>query len=470
MKELTIHHIAAEGDGPACVRVGYRPREGVQVQEREVPFTFSLTSEERRLIQWYLEQYLLFPWGEFRSRAVQVEALLVSKGTELFGAVFGSPETGMLYASAAADLPNTRLTIFASDPMGISLPWELMRDPERADGVELARLAYGFVRSQDDIGDCSSAPTSDDTLNILMVISRPGGSEGDVPFQSVARSLLQLFRPHHDRVHLDVLRPPTLEQLACVLASKPDYYHVLHFDGHGTFPQMGASKQIQALLKLQGQLIFERVDGGARPVSGEELGKLLAKKGVRLVVLNACQSGTTYPEALYPSLGNQLLLAGVGGVVAMAYSVFVETARRFMAGLYQELMNGQELARAVGLAREGLVTHAERFSLVGQVPLRDWIVPVVLQTAPIHLLKEPDQAIHFGDAPSGYQQDPIGAEIDFPASSPVGLIGRDDVVLKMERALQGDTVVLLGGMAGVGKTEAALGVARWRAETGALQD
>ena len=47
-----------------------------------------------------------------------------------------------------------------------------------------------------------------------MVISRPAGPERDVPFQSVARPLMELFRPHGERIHLDVLRPPTFEQLA----------------------------------------------------------------------------------------------------------------------------------------------------------------------------------------------------------------------------------------------------------------
>ena len=41
--------------------------------------------------------------------------------------------------------------------------------------------------------------------------------------------------------------------------------------------------------------------GGSREVTGAELGGLLAGKGVPAVILNACQSGMTHPEALYPS-------------------------------------------------------------------------------------------------------------------------------------------------------------------------
>lgn len=468
MKELTIHHLPADGNRPARVRVGYRPSEGSQVQEREAEFQFAFTNEERGLIQWYLEEYLLFPWGEFRNRAAAAEALMERKGDELFHAVFCDDETTELYARVMDDLLDTRIHISASDPADISIPWELMRGPVGKGNGDIARLAHAFVRGQPDTSYDPSAFPSAATFNILMVICRPGGPEGDVPFQSVARSLLELFRPHPDRIRLDILRPPTFERLAEVLASKPNYYHVLHFDGHGTFPHAGATKQVQALLKLQGQLMFEREDGGLRAVKGEELGKLLAGKGVPAVILNACQSGMTYPEALYPSLGNQILLAGVGGVVAMAYSVYVEAARQFMARLYQGLINGEELARAAAIAREGLGEHPDRFSPVGMVPIRDWIVPVVLQTGPIRLVPESPRSLQLGDAPSGYRQEAGDAEINFPASSPLGLVGRDGVLLEMERAFQEQTVVLLGGWAGAGKTEVALSFARWRAETGGL--
>jgi hypothetical protein len=110
-------------------------------------------------------------------------------------------------------------------------------------------------------------------INILMVLSRPDGEE-EVPFHSVARSLLELFRPHRDRIHLEVLRPPTLPQLARALTDKPNFYHLLHFDGHGTFPH--SSEPASSKAGTQGRLLFEDSDGRAVEVTGEELGGLLA--------------------------------------------------------------------------------------------------------------------------------------------------------------------------------------------------
>ena len=467
MKELTITHIPAEGDTPARVRVGYRAESLSKPQERETEFTFAITDEQRRLIQWYIEQYLIYPWGEFRTRAQRVEELMEQLGAELFDAVFSSRETSRLYTHVADDLSNTLIVIHASSPEGIALPWELMRDPALGPFGDLAHLTYAFVRSQPDlIFQPQPAPTDAETFNILMVICRPGGPEGDVPFQSVARPLLELFRPHRDRICLDILRPPTFEQLSRVLADKPNFYHVLHFDGHGVFPQ--GSRLFYTLTRAQGQLIFESEDGKPHPVTGEEFGKLLADKGVPVVVLNACQSGMTRPESLYPSVGNQLLKAGMRGVVAMAYSVYVQTAVRFMARLYESLMKGEEFARAVALAREELRAHTQRFSPIGEVGLRDWVVPVLYEAAPVRLTTKTMRDLRLDPSILQDQQAKAGAEIDCPEPPAFGFVGRDDVMLELERAFQTETIVLLDGMAGVGKTETAVGFARWWAETGAL--
>jgi hypothetical protein len=104
-------------------------------------------------------------------------------GVKLFDAVFRSRETGALYAHAANDLANTRIVIHTEDPAGIALPWELMRDPTRREYGDLAPLAHAFARSQPDlIFQPALVPSAEASFNILMVICRPGGPRGDVPF------------------------------------------------------------------------------------------------------------------------------------------------------------------------------------------------------------------------------------------------------------------------------------------------
>ena len=462
MKELTIAYIPAENGAPPKVRVSYRPEPRARDKSHEADFHFTVTDDQRKLIQWYLEEYLIYPWGVFRKRALEAEALMVQLGEDLFRAVFCDSSMMALYAYITNTLSETDIYIHANHPEGISIPWELMHDPERGEYGDLARLARTFARSQPDVVFEPPPELKGDTFNILLVICRPGGPEGDIPFQSVARPLLELVRPYRDCINVDVLRPPTFERLGRALNEKPGFYHVLHFDGHGSFPQAHDIHQYYGQEGPQGLLQF-----GDRLVSGEELGGLLAGKGIPVVLLNACQSGMTLPECTYPSVGNQLLRSGARGVVAMAYSVYKDTAVQFMASLYEGLINGEELARAVHNAREALRNKPERKSPIGEVQLRDWIVPVLFQAAPVRVMK-PRKNIHLKPTHLTGQQTEAGAEIGCPEKPALGFVGRDGVTLDLEQAFENETIVLLEGMAGVGKTEMAMAFARWRAETGAL--
>src|SRR4051812_17202091 len=75
MKELAIHHeVPKKGQRRPRVRVSYRPQEGAQAQDRTVKrFAFTVTDKQRQLIQWYLEEFLICPYGEFLTRAQGAE-------------------------------------------------------------------------------------------------------------------------------------------------------------------------------------------------------------------------------------------------------------------------------------------------------------------------------------------------------------------------------------------------------------
>jgi CHAT domain-containing protein len=155
---------------------------------------------------------------------------------------------------------------------------------------------------------------------------------------------------------LKLLRPPTFEQLAHDLREAKDRdepYHVVHFDGHGAY---GESRQRKG---EHGYLMFENaaLDRNLEPVGGPALGGLLAETNVPVLVLNACRSAHADPPAApvqvacapnphaearaFGSLAQEIMDAGVAGEVAMRYNVFVETAARFVADVYDALVRGQ---------------------------------------------------------------------------------------------------------------------------------
>jgi len=426
----------------------------------ELEFSFVVTDEDRREIQWYLEDYLIYPWGEWCNRAKRVEQLMEELGAGLFRALFGNSGASEIYSHMSDDLANTRIVIQADSTDGIALPWEIIRDPMIIENGYLALMAKAFVRSETGlIVESQHKMHEKGSLNILMVICRPGGKH-DVPFQSVSRPLLEIFKQRGSSVHIDVLRPPTFENLSEVLSAKPGLYHVLHFDGHGQFPD-GTG--------LEGRLVFEKDCGSPHYVGGQELGAILKDKGLALIVLNACQTGMTRPDALFPTVANQLLRVGVHSVVAMAYSVYVQTSVRFMARLYEELLMGQELATAVAFAREELRSHPERLSLIGSVNLRDWFVPNLFEAAPVRFDIKPTKGKRIEEPSFEKQSIKVVEEVNWLKKPVFGFVGRDGEILEIERAFRTETIVLLKGMAGSGKTETAAGFARWWNETGALE-
>jgi len=72
-----------------------------------------------------------------------------------------------------------------------------------------------------------------------------------------------MFRTQSYGVHLDVLRPASLEQLADLLESRRDFYHVLHLDVPLCHSEHGED------------LAFEDTQGNLRLVTGRQLANVL---------------------------------------------------------------------------------------------------------------------------------------------------------------------------------------------------
>jgi tetratricopeptide (TPR) repeat protein len=254
-----------------------------------------------------------------------------------------------------------------------------------------------------------------------------------------------------------------------------------------------------------GYLVFEdpAAAGNQQLVDGPTLGRLLTAAGVPVLVLNACRSGwaearaqPAAPDAdsepgpvageaageaaeradvharirAYGSLAAEVADAGVPGVVAMRYIVYVVTAAQYAADLYAHLLAGESFGHAATAARRALAADPTR--QVGPVPvaLQDWAVPVVYEAAPLTLL-QPERR----EAPLIRLPPDAGAEAarsdggaGVPRPPDAGFFGRDETLLALDRAFDTQQAVLLHAFAGAGKTTTAAEFARWYAATGGL--
>lgn len=441
-------------------------------------FDLNVNSQDQEKIRWYLEDFLEYPQDPAPKIAANIEQRMTEIGVELFEKVFhANDDTRQVWEKVRHHISDTRVEIVTGVSDAAAIPWELIRDPQS--DMPLALGASAFVRTTPQAVQLPKIPqTVDGKIRILLVIFRPKGGK-DVPFRSVATKLIKGLTDSASEVfQIDVLRPPFFARLSTVLRqakAEGRSYHIVHFDGHGEYDQTPDRP-----LQKRGYLISENL--GEPTMYGHKLGQLLAKTGVSLLVLNACRSA--YAEApaepgqtlqddqssAYGSLAQEVMAAGVAGVVAMRYNVYVVTAAQFVANLYTALAQGQTLGEAVTQGRKQLYAQPMREVAYKPHKLQDWAVPMVYEAAPVALFPkcantaEQPFNVSQGDAmPARGRLDP-----QLPKSPDVGFFGRDETLLALDRAFDTQRIVLLHAYAGSGKTSTVAEFSRWYALTGGV--
>lgn len=453
-----------------------------KIQEYLSYFVFQVKDQEQENIRWYLEDFLQYPQEPAPKIAAKIEQRMAEIGIELFEKVFRSnSDTGLIWEEVRDRLNETRVEIITGVREATAIPWELMRDPKT--NIPLALAAQAFVRKPDrEVLESQIPKPSGDKIRILLVICRPGG-ESDVAFRSVATKLIKgLTESGREIFQLDVLRPPSYDRLKSVLQQaqkdgKP--YDIVHFDGHGGYGPLTSSK-------MQGYLIFENPDFQDKKerIPGKRLGKLLKKTGVSLLLLNACRSayaevptepGKTLVDQkaqAYETLAQEVMNAGVAGVIAMRYNLYVVTAAQFVTDLYAALAQGQTLGEAVTQGRKQLNTEQIReIKITSKTQkLQDWTVPIVYEVTPIALFptfpEAEKQLFNIGQNNAAPTQ--VKLDQDLPKNPDTGFFGRDETLLTLDRAFDTKKIVLLHSYAGNGKTSVAAEFGRWYAQTGGV--
>jgi hypothetical protein len=91
-----------------------------------VPVAWPLDAAALEDLRWYLEDYLLAPFGVWQERGPAVQERLAGWGDEVFGSVFGAGPARDAYQRARDR--GLEVVFRSADPGLLALPWELMRD------------------------------------------------------------------------------------------------------------------------------------------------------------------------------------------------------------------------------------------------------------------------------------------------------------------------------------------------------
>ncbi len=417
-------------------------------------FQDPLDDSDRAEIAWYFQEYLDNPFGPAQTRAEAVETGLRNLGRLLFEVVFGGSETAreLFVAAAKEGLGGYQLALISPRADFLALPWELLNEP--GSGYLVSSLA-SIVRRV----DASQLPSyrgelAADQLNVLLVSPMLEG--GGTAAASLAQETVTALESLEVQVELDYLRPPTVEALTRQLASKPSHYHVVQFDG-------------LLLSENSGDLIFEALDSGPTLITAQQIADILTVAQAPVVLLTAGGRGRTGNSSGWAALGRQMCLAGVPATVLLPHPIHgTSIGEGFLRRFYGALAQGGDVAAAAAgaQARAGLMNEPRRSTLAGPLVSWDWTVPLVYQarqySSPVIAAARPrDLGVPIVQA----RQD-SGAESQTPAAGQYGLVGRRAELTQIERLFRNNPVTLLAGNTGVGKTELALGLARWFQKTG----
>jgi hypothetical protein len=247
----------------------------------------------------------------------------------------------------------------------MAFPWELIFDEEYL-GLHLRFPVIRYL----DLPGTPKPLTVQPPLRVLVAVSQPQDTQPlDVAAElsGIRRALAQL----PESVEVEVLESTRRDELLSRLRRS---YHVLHYIGHGVFD--GG----------EGYLILEDAEGHSDPVSAVLLGQMVKNSGLRLVVLNACDTSMTGLENPFEGLAHQLVRAGMPAVVAMQTSITEQAAFAFSREFYGALSEGWPVEAAVQEGRRSIMT------VLGNDWSRriDWAIPTLYMRALNGMMLEED--------------------------------------------------------------------------------
>lgn len=269
-----------------------------------------------------------------------------------------------LYDEARAKQQSRKLDVIVTSmiPWVAEKPWEFAFDTKRKS--YLATEDVHMVRNVVTAIPAYITPPQLGPLRILVAAAQPVGM-GQLSIDQEVEVIRRGFEALIEAglITVDVLPRATPGRLHGKLST--GNYTVVHFVGHGTFDE-----NLQ-----QGALSFEDEEGSALQMGERSVREIFCKRGVNLVFLNACQSGSGGLKDFNLGVAQSLVSHGMPAVIANQYSVLDSSATSFAQHFYWALAQGMTIGQSACEAR-----IAVNYAIQGEII--DWAVPVVYTRVP----------------------------------------------------------------------------------------
>ncbi|MFI6763280.1 protein kinase [Micromonospora sp. NPDC050417] len=230
-----------------------------------------------------------------------------------------------------------RLVLRMPSPELAALPWELMFDDETGAHVALEHPIVRYVEMPVPVRGGATKPP----LYVLGMVVSPDDLDPvavAAEREAIEEALRQFVRD--GLVRLSWVNGQTWQDLQRKLYKRQ--YHALHFVGHGGFDAT----------RGEGYVAFANSEGKADRVFASDLGAILANQnGLRMVVLNTCESARDDGMHGYTSTAEALVRRGVNSVLSMRDVVSDPVARKFATVFYEALAASAPIDVAAMMAR-----------------------------------------------------------------------------------------------------------------------
>lgn len=301
---------------------------------------------------------------------------MIAFGSALFDTLFQG-DIRRLYDEARSRQHGRKLDLVFTSmvPWIAEKPWEFAYDASRRSF--LATEDIHFVRNVLTAIPADLIAPLHGPLRILVASAQPAGF-GALSIEQETEVIRRGFDQLIDAgmAIVEVLPRATPSSIHAKLST--GNFSVVHFIGHGVFNET----------TQEGALVFENDRGGELLLGERSTREIFCQRGVKLVFLNACQTGAGGRTDFNKGVAQSLVAHGLPALVANQYSVLDASATQFAQYFYWSLAQGMTIGQA---AREARI--AVNYSLQGE--FIDWAVPVVYARDPAMVLcAKPDASAH----------------------------------------------------------------------------
>lgn len=321
--------------------------------------------------------------AKVRRGATSDEQPVRELGRLLYQALFTSDVRGLLLATrqhADRDGGQLRIILRVNPPELAGLPWEFLFDSTDS---EYLCLSVSLIRVPQ-VARLRRPLRVDGPLRVLGMIARPD-DQPELAVEEEKRRLREALAPIEQAggVELDWVAGQTWRALGSALRNGGPW-HVLHFIGHGGFDSSAG----------EGTLFLAGDDGRSLPQPASNLALMLAAHDqLRLVVLNACETGRVGALHPFSSVATAIMGQRIPAVIGMQFAISDGAAVEFSRAFYEGI--------AHRLPLDAAVTHGRQAVLFSSPHTLEWGCPVLYLRSPDSSVFDLAEGFEPSNLPSG---------------------------------------------------------------------